>query len=78
MSIVSGKSFDHECSLYAEQTIAQTIENALAQNFDGHEIVVVNENRTTAVIQRNRGAAAARNTAIGYSTGKVRRNSGFR
>ena len=46
VSIVSGKSFDHECSLYAEQTIAQTIENALAQNFDGHEIVVVNEGST--------------------------------
>ena len=68
----------------AEQTIAQTIESALAQNFDGHEIVVVNDgstdstaaileqygNRIRAVTQANRGAAAARNTGVVHSTGK--------
>jgi glycosyltransferase involved in cell wall biosynthesis len=68
----------------AEQTIAQTIESALAQNFDSHEIVVVNDGSTDstaaileqysnsirAITQTNRGAAAARNTGVVHSTGK--------
>jgi glycosyltransferase involved in cell wall biosynthesis len=67
----------------AERTIAQTIDSALAQRFDGHEIVVVNDgstdstaailkkysNRIRVVTRPNRGAAAARNTGVAHSTG---------
>lgn len=68
----------------AEQTIAQTIDSALTQNFDGQEIVVVNDgstdataaileqydNRIRVFTQWNQGAAAARNTGVAHSTGE--------
>src|SRR5215471_276245 len=68
----------------AERTIAETIESALAQECDGHEVVVVNDgstdstatiltgygDRISIVTQSNRGAAAARNAGVAYSTGK--------
>jgi glycosyltransferase involved in cell wall biosynthesis len=68
----------------AERTIAQTIESALAQRYNNHEIVVVNDGSTDAtadilaryrgrlriVNQENRGAAAARNAGIAYSNGE--------
>jgi glycosyltransferase involved in cell wall biosynthesis len=69
----------------AERTIAETIDSALAQECDGHEVVVVNDgstdstatilskkygDRISIVTQSNRGAAAARNAGVAYSTGK--------
>jgi glycosyltransferase involved in cell wall biosynthesis len=68
----------------AERTLAETIDSALAQECDGHEVVVVNDGSTdaTAAILRgyssrinvvttpNRGAAAARNAGVAHSTGK--------
>jgi glycosyltransferase involved in cell wall biosynthesis len=68
----------------AERTIAETIDSALAQECDGHEVVVVNDgstdstatilsgygDRISMVTQPNRGAAAARNAGVAYSTGK--------
>jgi glycosyltransferase involved in cell wall biosynthesis len=68
----------------AERTIAETIDSALVQECDGHEVIVVNDGSTdsTAMIlsgyggrisivtQPNRGAAAARNAGVAYSTGK--------
>lgn len=68
----------------AERTIAQTIESALAQRYNSHEIVVVNDGSTDAtaeileryrgrlriVNQENRGPAAARNAGIAYSNGE--------
>jgi len=68
----------------AERTIAETIDSALAQECDGHEVVVVNDGSTdsTAAIvsgyddrisiftQPNRGAAAARNAGVAHSSGK--------
>ena len=68
----------------AERTIAQAIESALAQRYNSHEIVVVNDGSTDAtakileryrgrlriVNQENRGAAAARNAGIAYSNGE--------
>jgi glycosyltransferase involved in cell wall biosynthesis len=68
----------------AERTIAQAIESALAQQYNSHEIVVVNDGSTDAtakileryrgrlriVNQENRGAAAARNAGIAYSNGE--------
>ena len=68
----------------SERTIAQTIESALAQRYDSHEIVIVNDGSTDAtarileryrdrlriVNQNNRGAAAARNAGIAYSNGE--------
>ena len=77
----------------AEQTIAQTIESALAQNFDSHEIVVVNDgstDSTAAILQQygkqhkchhageSRGGCALNTgTFVVHSHGQVRRNSGF-
>jgi glycosyltransferase involved in cell wall biosynthesis len=68
----------------AERTIAQAIESALAQRYNSHEIVVVNDGSTDAtaeileryrgrlriVNQENQGAAAARNAGIAYSNGE--------
>src|SRR5216684_5362147 len=68
----------------AERTIVQAIDSALSQDYEGQEIVVVNDGSTdmTAAIlgkyggeiqvitQRNRGLSAARNTAVCRSTGK--------
>jgi glycosyltransferase involved in cell wall biosynthesis len=68
----------------AERTIAQAIESALAQRYDRHEIVVVNDGSTDAtagileryrgrlriVNQENRGASAARNAGIAHSNGE--------
>jgi glycosyltransferase involved in cell wall biosynthesis len=61
----------------AERTIAQTIDSALAQRFDGHEIVVVNDgsDSTTVILEKygykitvptqpNRGAAAVQNAGV--------------
>ena len=67
-----------------ERTIAQTIESALAQRYDNHEIVIVDDGSTDAtarileryrdrfriVNQNNRGAAAARNAGIAHSNGE--------
>src|SRR6516225_8557529 len=68
----------------AERTIAETIDSALAQECDGHEVVVVNDGSTDStakilseygdqisiVTQSNRGAAAARNAGVAYSNSK--------
>jgi len=68
----------------AELTIAQTIDSALAQRYEGQEIVVVNDgstdstaailqkfgNKIRVVTQPNRGAAAARNAGVVHSTGE--------
>jgi glycosyltransferase involved in cell wall biosynthesis len=68
----------------AELTIAETIDSALAQRYEGYEIVVVNDgstdstavilekygNRIRGVTQPNRGAAAARNAGVAHSTGE--------
>ena len=68
----------------AERTITETIDSALAQECDGHEVVVANDgssdstarilsgygDRIRIVTQPNRGAAAARNAAVTHSTGK--------
>jgi len=67
-----------------EKTIGQTIDSALSQRFDGHEIIVVNDGSTDStssilagygdririVAQANRGPSAARNAGIAFSTGK--------
>jgi len=68
----------------AERTIAQAIDSALAQDCEGHEVVVIDDGSTdsTAAIlqkyggrirvitQRNRGQSTARNVGVGRSTGK--------
>jgi glycosyltransferase involved in cell wall biosynthesis len=68
----------------AERTIAETVESALAQRYDNHEIVVVNDGSTDStsailnafgarirvVTQANRGAAVARNVGVAHSSGK--------
>ncbi|MGA6973853.1 MAG: glycosyltransferase family A protein, partial [Candidatus Binatus sp.] len=67
----------------AERTIAETVDSALTQNFEGHEVVVVNDGSTDStstilerygdkirvVNQQNRGVAAARNTGLTHSSG---------
>ncbi len=66
----------------AERTIAQAIDSALSQDFENHEVVVVNDGSTdsTAAIlkrygnniqvitQRNSGLSAARNAGVRRST----------
>jgi glycosyltransferase involved in cell wall biosynthesis len=68
----------------AARTIAQAIDSALAQDYDGQEIVVVNDgstdstamilqsygDRVKVVTQPNRGAAAARNAGVANSSGE--------
>lgn len=68
----------------AECTIGETLESALAQRYEGNDVVVVNDGSTdsTAAIleqygsqirvltQKNRGAAAARNNGVKASNGK--------
>lgn len=68
----------------AERTIAETVDSALMQNFEGHEIVVVNDGSTDStsailsrysdkirvVNQENKGVAAARNTGLAHSSGE--------
>jgi glycosyltransferase involved in cell wall biosynthesis len=68
----------------AEHTISQTLDSALSQDWDGHEVVVVNDGSTdsTAAIlekyrkrirvvdQPNQGAAAARNAGVTHARGK--------
>jgi glycosyltransferase involved in cell wall biosynthesis len=68
----------------AERTIAETVESALAQRYEGNEVVVVNDGSTDStaailrgydgrirvVTQSNRGAAAARNAGVAQSGGK--------
>jgi glycosyltransferase involved in cell wall biosynthesis len=68
----------------AERTIAQAIDSALAQDYEGHEVVVVDDGSTdsTAAIlhkygsqiqvitQSNGGLSAARNAGVRGSTGK--------
>ncbi|MGA2409789.1 MAG: glycosyltransferase family A protein [Candidatus Binataceae bacterium] len=68
----------------AENTIAETIDNALAQRYEDHEVVVVDDgsidstgailreygDRIRVVEQANRGAAAARNAGVANSRGK--------
>src|SRR5216684_3959657 len=65
--------------------IARTVESALAQRFDGFEVVVVDDgstDRTPAILtdfgarirvvrQHNRGPAAARNAGCRIATGSV-------
>lgn len=67
----------------AEQTIAKAIDSALSQEYESHEVVVVNDGSTdsTAVVlsrygnrirvlnQTNRGAGLARNTGVAQSSG---------
>jgi glycosyltransferase involved in cell wall biosynthesis len=68
----------------AERTIALAIDSALSQDFENHEVVVVNDGSTDAtpwivgrygsrirvVNQKNGGLSAARNTGIAQSKGK--------
>ena len=68
----------------AERTIARTIDSALSQDCDGHEVVVVNDgsvdstamilnsygNHIHVVTQPNCGASAARNAGVAESTGR--------
>ena len=68
----------------AERTIARTLESALSQEWDAHEVVVVNDgstDSTSAILERyrgririvdqlNQGAAAARNTGVEQARGK--------
>lgn len=68
----------------AERTIAQAIDSALAQDYEGHEVLVVNDGSTDAtaailgkygseiqvITRRNGGLSAARNAAVCRSTGK--------
>src|SRR5437660_1034224 len=68
----------------AKQTIADAIDSALAQEYYGQEIIVVNDgstdstaailqnysDRVRVVTQPNRGAAAARNAGVARSTGE--------
>jgi len=68
----------------AERTIAETLDSALSQQCEGHEVIVVNDGSTDAtasilngygqrirvVTQANRGPAAARNTGVAHATGK--------
>lgn len=67
----------------AARTIGETIDSALAQQCESHEVVVVNDGSTDStaailsgygdwirvVTQSNRGAAAARNTGVVHSRG---------
>jgi glycosyltransferase involved in cell wall biosynthesis len=67
-----------------EATIAQAIDSALAQDYDDHEVIVVNDgstdstgtilkeygNRIHVVSQSNAGQSMARNTGVRYSTSK--------
>ena len=67
----------------ADRTIAQAVDSALSQDFDGHEVVVVNDgstDSTAAILERygnliqvvtqpNGGLSAARNTGVRRSTG---------
>jgi glycosyltransferase involved in cell wall biosynthesis len=68
----------------AERTIADAVDSALMQDFEGHEIIVVNDGSTdsTSTIlerygnkirvesQENRGLSAARNTGLSRSSGE--------
>jgi glycosyltransferase involved in cell wall biosynthesis len=68
----------------AERTIAQAIDSALNQDFEGHEVVVINDGSTDStaailqkygsqiqiVTQSNGGLSAARNAGIRRSSGK--------
>lgn len=68
----------------AERTIARAVESALSQDWDNHEVVVVNDgstdctgdilaeygDRIQVINQANAGLSAARNAAIRTSTGK--------
>jgi glycosyltransferase involved in cell wall biosynthesis len=68
----------------AGRTIADTVDSALAQRYEGNEVVVVDDgstdstaallsrygNRIRVVTQPNRGAAAARNAGVAQSNGK--------
>ncbi len=68
----------------AERSIAQAINSALSQDFEAHEVVVVNDGATDStatilngyngkiqvVTQSNRGVSAARNAGVRRSTGK--------
>jgi len=68
----------------AERTIAQAVDSALSQDFDGHEVIVVNDGSTDSTVsileeygrrihvvtQPNRGVSAARNAGVRQSTGK--------
>ena len=69
----------------AERTITATIASALAQDWNDHEVVVVNDgsndstgailngygDRIRVITQSNRGVAVARNTGAAYATGTV-------
>ncbi len=68
----------------AERTIAQAIDSALSQDFEGHEVVVINDgstDSTAAILQKygsqiqvitqsNGGLSVARNAGIRRSSGK--------
>jgi glycosyltransferase involved in cell wall biosynthesis len=68
----------------AERTIAQAIDSALSQDYEGHEVVVVNDGSTDSTVailqkygsqiqvitQANGGLSVARNAAVRRSTGK--------
>jgi len=68
----------------AARTIREMLESALSQQYDNHEIVVVNDgstDSTSAVLERygdkirvvnqeNKGVAAARNTGLAHSSGE--------
>ena len=68
----------------AERTIAQAIDSALSQDFEGQEVVVVNDgstdstatilkkygNQIQVVTQRNGGLSAARNAGVRHSAGE--------
>ena len=67
-----------------ESTISQAIDSALAQGFDGQEVIVVNDGSTdstqkvlnsygesiTVIEQENQGQPTARNAAIMHATGQ--------
>ena len=69
----------------AERTIAATIASALAQDWNDHEVVVVNDgsndstgailrgygDRIRVITQSNRGVAVARNAGAAHATGAV-------
>src|SRR5271170_3130362 len=68
----------------AARTIREMLESALAQQYENHEIIVVDDGSTDStsailsafgdrirvVTQANRGAAVARNVGVAHSSGK--------
>jgi glycosyltransferase involved in cell wall biosynthesis len=68
----------------AERTICQTVNSALEQRYEGHEIIVVNDGSSDSTLeilqsygkkirivsQENGGAASARNTGVTHSNGE--------